>query len=155
MKTIKFDPLFHNASGQPFPIPDPDATKQLAAKTVAKAAKEATYQPPLIMEPTFTQVMMWFINNMPHEQLDTDKEGKVTQQPRKLTVEDTGNGYAAIKAFQAAGDKAGKVALEDAVHTWLLELVKTDGPVAFHMTQAVVKERLENLVPDKAEEGSK
>ena len=139
MKSIKYIDEFRTAAGQPFPLLDPDVMVQKEARDAAKVKGQELFDQPLIMEPTFAEVMIWFVNNIPHDQ------GEDGKSPRKLTLEDNGNGYAVIKAFQHASN--GTVILEDRVHKWLVGLNDIDGTIAFRgVTQAVVAERLDDLV---------
>jgi len=144
VKRIKYSPKFQTAGGQPFSIIDPDVRVQKKAQEKALAEKRETYNLPTI-ECDFAQAMCWFVNNIPFEKND---KGEPT---RKLTPEDTGNAYAVIKAFRNVGN--GYVELEDSVYKWLVELNETDGCFAFRITQAVVKERLEDIEkPNQKEE---
>jgi len=146
MKYIKYDPTFSAADGQPFMVPDPDVHVQKRARDKARAEGKERYDLPTI-EADFSKAMIWFTNNLPHE-LAVDGES-----PRKLTPEDTGNAYAVIKAFQ--DPQKGYVVLEDSVYRWLVDLNKSEGPIAFRVTQAVVAERLEDLVKEEGVQESK
>lgn len=147
VKSIKYEAGFLTAVGQPFSVLDPDARVQKEARDKAREDKKETYEMPTI-DCDFAQAMTWFVNNIPFER-ELDKDGKQLP-PRKLTPEDTGNAYAVIKAF--SGELNGQVEMEDAVYKWLVELNKTDGIVAFRgVTQAVVAERLDNLVKEDKE----
>ncbi len=144
MKTIRYDSKFRTAVGQPFPIQNPDVLAQVAARDAARE-RGAVPEPSIIVDPTFAQVMQWFANNIPHT---LSEDGKT---PRKLTPKDTGHAYAVIKAFQDPQDET--VVLEDEVYKWLVELNTLDGPAAFRVTQAVVAERLEDLVQKEKKAG--
>jgi len=139
MKYLKYDKVFKTATGEPFLIPDPSVKVQTEARDKARAEDKETYQIPTI-ETDFAQTIIWLVNNIP---FGLDEKG---QPARKVTPEDAGNAYAVIKAFQNTKD--GVVELEDAVYSWLVELNKTDGVIAFKplSTQAVVAERLEDLI---------
>ena len=151
MKTIKYAKEFRTAAGQPFPIQDPDVLVQKAARDKARSAGKDSWDAPMIMEPDFAEVMIWFANNIPHSLVDA--EGKPLETPRKLTPEDIGYAYAVIKAFREHQDSC--VIMEEGVHRWLVDLNKIDGPIAFRVTQAVVANRLEDLVQESAPESAK
>lgn len=147
MKYIKYNPEFQTGGGQPFMIIDPDVRVLREAREKAGKEGKERYEIPMI-EGNFAQVMIWFINNLPFTLDDNDKP------TRKLTIEDTANGYAAIKAFM--NPQHGFVELEDAVYRWLVEANKTDGPEAFRMTQFEVTKRLEDTPKEgKPEEEGK
>lgn len=166
MKRIKYVKEFKAADGQPFTVIDPDVTVQRAArkkaidnweKNAAEALrkglpepKEASWPAPTI-DCDFAQAMTWFMNNIPFSD-EMDANGK-PKPPRKLTPEDAGNAYAVIKAFKDV--KEGYVEMEDAVYNWLLEIVKVDGIEAFRplATQAIVTERLADLIKDEKKTG--
>ena len=136
VKLIKYKPEFLAADGQPFSIIDPDIHAQKKAREDAKKEGKDRFDVPTI-ECDFAQAMCWFVNNIPFER---DDKG---EPARKLTPEDTGNAYATIKAFKSPHN--GYVELEDSVYRWLEELNKTDGVLAFRITQAVVAERLADI----------
>ena len=142
VKRIKYNPGFLTADGQPFSIIDPDNRVQKAARDKALAEKKETYQVPTI-ECDFAQAMCWFVNNIPFDKNDKGEPA------RKLTPEDTGNAYVVLKAFKNIKD--GYVELEDSVYKWLFELNETDGCIAFRISQAVVKERLEDISKNDGE----
>jgi hypothetical protein len=145
MKKIKYEKEFKAADGQPFTIFDPDVMAQRKARDEALARKDTQWQAPTI-DCDFGQVIIWFMNHIPFSD-EKDKDGSPAP-PRKLTPEDAGNAYAVIKAFRDT--KNGYVELEDSVYTWLLDMVKLDGIEAFRpvATQAIVKERLEDLIKE-------
>ncbi len=142
MKKIKYDQEFKTAGGQPFSILDPDIRVQKEAQEKAEAANKEMYRMPTV-ECDFAQAMCWFVNNIPFEKNDKGEPA------RKLTPEDTGNAYAVIKAFK--GIQNGYVEIEESVYKWLVELNKTDGCEAFKVTQAVVAERLEDILKEGKE----
>ena len=145
VKRIKYDPEIKRADGQPITIVNPDVIVQREARDKALAEKQTQWQAPTI-DCNFGQVIIWFMNNIPFGS-EEDEAGKV-KAPRKLTPEDAGNAYAVIKAFRDV--PVIYVSLEDAVYTWLLDMVKTEGIAAFRplATQAMVRERLEDLVKE-------
>lgn len=136
MKKIKYESKFLTADGQPFAIVDPDVRLQKEAREKAQKENKDRYEVPTV-ECDFAQAICWFVNNIPFGKDEKD------QPVRKLTPEDTGNAYAVIKAFRNVQD--GYVELEDSVCNWLIELNKTDGVIAFRVTQAVVAERLADI----------
>ena len=150
MKTIKYVEEFRTAAGQPFPIQDPDVKVQKEARDKAHSQKKDSWDAPLLVEPTFAEVMVWFVNNIPHFLVDPD--GKPLEAPRKITPDDTGNAYAVIQAFQ--DNQNGQVVMEDGVYRWLVSLNETEGTIAFRVTQAVVKRRLEDLVKEEVKAGA-
>jgi len=138
VKNIRYEATFLTPDGQPFIIPDPDVRKQKEKRDEARKEGKERYDLPTI-EADFAQAMIWFMNNLPYVQDEDEK-------PRRLTTEDTGNGYAVIKAFQdIQGDI---VTLEESTYRWLVDINKSDGPLAFRMTQGEVTKRLEDLVKD-------
>ena len=141
MKYLKYDKEFKTANGQPFIIQDPDVKVQQAARDKARAENKEQYQVPTI-ECDYAQLIIWFVNNIP---FDVNEKGVPN---RKMTPEDAGHAYATIKAFQ--NQRNGSVELEDTVYKWLVELNKTDGILAFRplSVQAIVAERLEDLVKE-------
>ncbi len=163
MKRFKYDPQFLAADGQPFTVLDPGVVVQRKAREEAiekwdarieearvkglpRPQGEASWQAPTI-DCDFAQAMTWFLNHIPFSD-EVDGEGK-PKPPRKLTPEDAGHAYAAIKAFQNVED--GVVELETAVYDWLLDIVKLDGIEAFRplATQAIVTERLMDLIKEE------
>lgn len=136
MKLIKYEPEFLSADGQPFTVVDPDVHVQKKAREDARKEGKDRFDVPTI-ECDFAQAMCWFVNNIPFERDEKD------QPARKLTPEDAGNAYAIIKAFKSPLN--GYIELEDSAYRWLVELNKTDGVLAFRITQAVVAERLEDI----------
>lgn len=140
MKVIRYKDEILGADGQPIIIFDPDVLLQKRLRDEAFAAGKEGYNRPTITA-TFAQLMVEFVNNIPHDQ------GEDGKNPRTVKPEDLGNAYAVIKAFQ--GHKNGSVTIEDAVYEWLVELNKLDGPTFFKVTQAVIKERLADIIPEK------
>ena len=145
MKYIKYDAVFTDAIGQPVYMIDPDVAKRMAARDEALAKGQAKFNPPE-KKATFADLLFLFVNNIPH---DKDSEGKPT---RKITIEDSGNAYEVIKAFRDAKD--GVVEIEEHPYEWLLKLIDLDGPTAFPgSTAALIKERLQQLVPASEKPG--
>ena len=134
MKTIVYDDKFRSANGQPFYIPDPDVKVQREAREQALKEGKTAYEIPQV-EATFASLVIWFVDNIPHERNEQDKP------TRKITISDAGNAYSVIKSFRALED--GKVELEDAVHKWLVDTIDMDGTAALRgSTAAVLKERI-------------
>ena len=152
MKRINYVAEFQAADGQPFTVVDPDVMVQRKAREKAQAEKKEQWLAPTI-DCDFAQVMTWFMNHIPFSD-EVGDDGKA-KPPRKLTTEDAGNAYAVIKAFKDVED--GYAELENSVYEWLLEMVKIDGIEAFRplATQAIVKERLEDLIKEEKKAAGK
>ena len=147
MKKLRYADEFKGATGQPFPIPNPDIKVQMRVQEEAHKAGKDSWTIPLI-EATFAQLMVWFCNGIPWAYDEKESAQGVRRVPFwQPKLDDNGHAYAVIRAFQEHQD--GVVELSESDYTWFLDLIKgRDGATAFKVTQVRVKELLEDLVKE-------
>lgn len=148
MKYIKYEDKLETATGQLYMIIDPDVAVQQRAQDKAEVEGKERFNRPTI-EATFAQAVIAFVNGIPWS---TQGEGRDVRAAWKPSPDDLGHAYATIKAFRNHISKA--VEIEESDYTWLMDLIKRDGPEGLSVNSMVLKERLEDLVDEKKDEQS-